>query len=75
MSDREIVFSGGWVVSNDASHRLRQKGYSAAGWVSMGQAEYALYRWNEPADGTYTKVCEFKTPEELNNMVKLLLED
>ena len=73
MSDREIVFSEGWVVSNDASHRLRQKGYSAAGWSSNGKAEYALYRWKD--DHTYEKVCEFDTPEELNNMVKLLLDE
>ncbi len=75
MSNREIVFEGGWVVQNTASMRLRQKGYSAAGWDSNGQAEYALYRWDEGKDKKYTLVCRFNTPEELNNMVKLLLDE
>lgn len=74
MSDREIKFvGGGWVVSNDASHRLRQKGYSADGYIDKGVRKYALYR--DKGGRNFELIHEFNTPEELNNMVKLLLDE
>lgn len=63
----------GWVDSNSAvNSRLHRKGYSVGGYIDKGIPKYVLYRIdNEKFD----RVHEFDTNEELNNMLKLLLDD
>jgi hypothetical protein len=73
VSDRELKFTDGWVETNSAYRRLQDKGYHASGWIDKGVPKYALYR-NE-GRGNYVMLHEFNTPEELNNMVKLLLDE
>lgn len=77
MSDREIKVDNGWVDSNSAvNSKLHRKGYSVGGYIDKGIPKYVLYRMDDNAfHRRFDRVHEFKTPEELNNMVKLLLED
>ena len=73
MSDRELKVNRGWVETGPALRRLAEKGYTVSGYTDKGMPHYMLYR-NE--DGRrFELVHEFNTPEELNNMLKLLLED
>lgn len=74
MSDREIKFVGGWVETNSTYRRLQDKGYSAGGWIDKGLPKYALYR-REEGVLSFVMLHEFDTAEELNNMVKLLLDE
>ena len=70
MSDREIEMDNGWVDTySTASRRLHKAGYSVGGFVDKGVPKYVLYR----VDDGFTRVHEFDSQEELNNMVKLLL--
>ena len=74
MSDREIEGDDGWVGSYSAvNSKLFKKGYSVGGYIDNGVAHYALYRWN--VGNKFELVHKFNTNEELNNMLKLLLED
>ena len=73
MSDREIKADNGWVDSNSAANsRLHRKGYSVGGYIDKGIPKYVLYRID---DGKFGRVHEFDSNEELNTMLKLLLED
>ncbi len=74
MSNREIKFVGGWVETNSAYRRLQDKGYHASGWIDKGVPKYALYRREEGGLG-FVMLHEFNSAEELNNMVKLLLDE
>lgn len=50
--------------------RLHAAGYSVGGYVHEdGRPRYVLYR----VDDKFTRVHEFDTREELDNMVKLLI--
>ena len=71
MNDRKLKLNNGWVEDNSTLRKLTKMGYHVGGWVDKGVPRYALYR----ADSGYSMVHEFDTPEELNRMVKLLLED
>ena len=73
MSDREIKFVGGWVETNSAYRRLQDKGYNAGGWIDKGVPKYALYR--REIGYKFELLHEFDTAEELNRMVKLLLDE
>lgn len=72
MSDRELKLNGGWVEVNSASRRLTQKGYHVSGYMDKGKPYYMLHRVE---DSKYKVVHEFNSAEELNNMVKLLLDE
>lgn len=73
MSDREIKVDNGWVDSNSAvNSKLHRKGYSVGGYIDKGIPKYVLYRID---DGGFERVHEFDTNEELNTMLKLLLDD
>jgi hypothetical protein len=77
VSDRELRIEDGYVVGtgeDTVHHRLRALGYSVGGYIDKGVPRYTLYRYNRGID-RYESVHDFDTPEELNNMVKLLLED
>lgn len=73
MSDREIEVDNGWIPSESAVNaKLHKKGYSVGGYIDKGIPKYVLYRM---ADGDFERVHEFDTPEELNMMLKLLLDE
>ena len=74
MSDRKIQLDGGWVEDSTPVRRLREKGYYVGGYIDKGQPKYSLYRKNDDKV-RFEHVHEFDSAEELNNMVKLLLED
>ena len=74
MSDREIQLDGGWVENSTPVRRLREKGYYVGGYTDKGQPKYALYR-REDIGQKFEMVHEFNSAEELNNMVKLLLDE
>lgn len=72
MSDRELKVDNGWVGSNSAvNSKLHTKGYSVGGYIDKGVPKYVLYRVADK----FERVHEFDTPEELNNMLKLLLDE
>ena len=73
MSDRDIEVDNGWVNTHSpVSKKLYAKGYSVGGYIDNGVAKYVLYRTD---DGKFERVHEFNTNEELNTMVKLLIEE
>jgi hypothetical protein len=73
MSDRDIEVDNGWVNTHSSvSKKLYAKGYSLGGYIDNGVARYVLYRID---DGKFERVHEFDTPEEMNNMIKLLLDE
>lgn len=70
MKDRRAAEDGGWVPVNAHTTELATLGYSVGGYIDKGMPRYVLYR----IDGKQIeRIHEFDTPEELNNMVKLLL--
>ena len=76
MKDRKIEFeSEGWVKTNEAVRRLFAAGYSVSSYNDKGTTFYALHRnpvgYNEPQ--RYELLLESTNPEEINNMVKLLI--
>ena len=74
MSNREIKVDNGWVEADSPIMRkLHEKGYSLGGYTDHGKPFYMLYRWN--VGNKFELVHKFNTNEELNNMLKLLLED
>lgn len=76
MSDREIKLNNGWVEQNSTYRQLSAKGYSVGGYIDKGVPKYVLYRAADEHGGfKYDMVHEFNSAEELNRMVKLLLED
>ena len=78
MRNRELRIEHGYVVGRDEDsvHReLMAKGYSVGGYVDKGIPRYMLYRVTSAPHFKYETVHEFNTPEELNNMVKLLLDE
>ena len=79
MSNREIEGEDGWVNSDSAvNKKLYAKGYSVGGYIDNGVSKYVLYRTGTgtPQNGfKFERVHEFDSIEELNNMLKLLLED
>lgn len=76
MSDRQVKLSAGWAEETPALRKLRAKGYSVGGYMDKGQPKYSLYRMADDDHAfKYDMVHEFNSAEELNNMVKLLLED
>ena len=61
---------GVWVDTyTNQSRKLANAGYSVGGYVDNGVPKYVLYR----ADDKFTRVHEFDSQEELDNMIKLLL--
>ena len=68
MKDRTVKVDNGW-VETFTHNQLWKAGYSVGGYVDNGVPKYVLYR----ADDKFTRVHEFDSEEELNNMVKLLL--
>ena len=73
MSDRDIEVDNGWVNTHSSvSKKLYAKGYSVGGYIDKGIPKYVLYRID---DGKFERVHEFDTPEEMNNMIKLLIEE
>jgi hypothetical protein len=71
MSNREIRVDNGWVDTH-AHKRLNQAGYLVGGYVDQGIPKYVLYRID---GGKFERVHEFDTNEELNTMLKLLLDE
>jgi hypothetical protein len=73
VSDRDIEVDNGWVNTHSSvSKKLYAKGYSVGGYIDKGIPKYVLYRID---DGKFERVHEFDTPEEMNNMIKLLIEE
>jgi hypothetical protein len=71
VKDREIEMDNGWVDTNSIPlGELHKQGYSVAGFLDKGVPKYVLYRADT---GTFKRVHEFDSAEELNNMIKLLL--
>jgi hypothetical protein len=66
---REVRIDNGWV--DTLTHKkLYEHGYSVGGYIDDdGAAKFVLYR----VDDKFTKVHEFNSEEELNNMIKLLI--
>ena len=74
MSNREVKGEDGWVDSNSAvNSKLHRKGYSVGGYIDNLKPKYVLYSLND--DGKFARVHEFDSTEELNLMVKLLLDE
>ena len=73
MSDRELKVNRGWVEAGPALRRLAEKGYAVSGYTDKGVPHYMLYR--NKSGHKFELVHEFDTAEELNNMVKLLLDE
>jgi hypothetical protein len=75
VKDRSVKDVGwGWVETPtpDMSRRLSAAGYSVGGYLDVENGKkprFVLYR----TDPKFTKVHDFETIEELNNMLKLLL--
>lgn len=59
-------FEDGWIVQNDYVRKAFDAGYAATMW----EGKYLLFNVRDP-DGVY----EYDTLEELNRMMKLLVED
>jgi len=53
----------------DQNRRLYDAGYSMGGYVDNGVTKYVLYR----VGNEFTKIHEFGSREERDNMIKLLL--
>jgi len=68
VKDRTVKVDNGWVDTN-TYRTLHKHGYSVGGYVDNGVPKYVLYR----VDDEFTKVHEFDSAEELNNMIKLLI--
>ena len=77
MSDREIKVDNGWVNTHSpVSKKLYAKGYSVGGYIDNGVPKYVLYRTGDAHGGfKYERIHEFNSNEELNNIVKLLLDE
>lgn len=69
MKDRKLNVDNGWVDTAD-HRRLYKYGYSVGGYIDNGVSKYVLYR---DEGNKYTRVHEFESAEELNNMIKLLI--
>lgn len=74
---RDLRLDNGWVSSTNTYHRLRDAGYTVGGYINNGVPKYVLYRLEQSGVGAgmYTIVHEFDTPEELDNVVKLLIPE
>ena len=74
---RDLELDNGWVSDTNISRRLRDAGYSVGGYIDNGVPRYVLYRMGQSGVGAgmFTIVHEFDSPEELNNMVKLLIPE
>jgi len=71
VNTREVKVDNGWVDTNSIPLRkLHKHGYSVGGFIDNGVAKYVLYREDS---SKFTKVHEFDSAEELNNMIKLLV--
>ena len=77
MTPRDLELDNGWVSHTRTSRRLRDAGYTVGGYIDNDVPKYVLYRIDQSGVGAsgYTIVHEFDTPEELNNMVKLLIPE
>jgi len=73
---RDLEVDNGWVTYTNTSRRLRDAGYTVGGYIDNGVSKYVLYRvvGGVGVNG-FAVVHEFDTPEELNNMVKLLIPE
>ena len=69
MKNRNLDLDNGW-VNTETYRELHKHGYSVGGYVDNGVAKYVLYR---VGGDTFEYIHEFDTPEELNNMMKLLI--
>lgn len=75
MSNREVKFDNGWIPSaSPVNAKLFKKGYSVGGYIDKGVPKYVLYRADD-VRMKFERIHEFDTAEELNNMVKLLIEE
>ncbi len=76
MSDRDIEMDNGWVNTHSpVSKKLYAKGYSVGGYIDKGVPRYVLYRTGDEHGFKYERIHEFDSAEELNMMVKLLIEE
>lgn len=64
----------GWAENNVTYHKLHAKGYSVGGYIDSGVPKYVLYRIDGVKYFKYETVHEFDSVEELELMVKLLLD-
>lgn len=71
MKDREVAREDGWIPVSPLTRKLAALGYSVGGYSDNGVARYVLYRVS--TGNHFERVHEFDTPEEMNNMVKLLI--
>jgi hypothetical protein len=75
VSDREIKVDNGWVNTHSpVSKKLYAKGYSVGGYIDKGVPKFVLYRVGDNGLN-FERIHEFNTNEELNNTVKLLLDE
>lgn len=74
---RDLRLDNGWVSSTNTYRQLRDAGYTVGGYIDNGVPKYVLYRLEQSGVGAgmYTIVHEFDTPEELDNVVKLLIPE
>lgn len=67
---RDVRIDNGW-VDTLTYKKLYEHGYSVGGYIDDDKtAKFVLYRV-EP--DSFTRVHEFNSEEELNNMIKLLI--
>jgi hypothetical protein len=72
----ELTHADRWASENPAYAKLVEKGYSVGGYIDNEVPKYALYRITPTVPHLwYEMVHTFDTPEELSNMVKLLLDE
>lgn len=74
---RDLKLDNGWVSHTDTTRRLHGAGYTVGGYIDKGVSRYVLYRIEQSGVGAaaYTAIHEFDTPEELKNMIKLLIPE
>jgi hypothetical protein len=69
-----LGLEGGWAENNNTHHRLMSKGYSVGGFINKDAPKYVLYRVTNAPHFRYETVHEFDSVEELELMVRLLLD-
>lgn len=72
---RRIEFDGIWMTVNPVGGELARLGYAVGANKKDGRITYSLHQLPDRAINNVNcpVIAEFDTPEELNNMIKLLL--